>query len=82
MSGAVVQTDVAKMQAVFAEAAADMLGTLWLIVRQERVRKGLSLRAAAEQIGNISASGLHRFERTGVCSLPNARRILHWLGSL
>jgi predicted transcriptional regulator len=63
------------------EDIAAVLDSLPMLVREKRRREQLSVRAAAKQLG-FSFSTLHRFERTGVCSLPNARRILHWLGSL
>ncbi len=66
---------VLAQQASVASLVAD-LGTQ---AKQRRQAEGLSLRAAAEQIG-IGFNTLRRFEKGQDCSLTNAIALLRWLG--
>ena len=58
---------------------ADIIDALPLLVREGRRVRGLSLRAAAKEIG-INFNVLYRFEQGGDIVLSNALAILRWLG--
>lgn len=56
-----------------------ILGNLGTLLRETRLRRGLTLQEAAQQIGCAKAT-IHRTEHGGGgCSLTNAISILRWL---
>jgi ribosome-binding protein aMBF1 (putative translation factor) len=57
---------------------ARVLAALPMLVREARRARGLSIRAAAVQIG-CSFSTVTRFERGEDCTLSNAALMLAWL---
>ena len=57
-----------------------LLAALPLLAREKRRRCGLSLRAAADEIG-ISFSTLTRFENGENLALSNAVAVLRWVGA-
>ena len=57
---------------------ADVLDNLPMLCRENRRRRGLSLRAAATEIGS-SLSTVLRFEESGACNLKHAVAIMRWL---
>lgn len=57
---------------------AGVLTSLPLLVREARRARGLSIRAAAKQIG-CSFSTVLRFENGEDCNLSNAQLMLSWL---
>lgn len=61
----------------YTELAA-VLDALPLLCREKRRREGLSMRAAARQIG-CSFSTVHRFEGGKGAHLDNAAAVLRWL---
>jgi hypothetical protein len=58
---------------------ADVLDALPLLCREKRRRRGLSLRAAAREIG-CSFSTVTRFESGEGCHLQHAIVVMRWLG--
>jgi ribosome-binding protein aMBF1 (putative translation factor) len=61
----------------YAELAA-VIGNLPLLMREARRARGLSMRAAAAEIG-CSAPTIHRMESGADCALSNAAAVLLWL---
>jgi ribosome-binding protein aMBF1 (putative translation factor) len=61
----------------YTELAA-VISNLGMLTREARRARGLSLRAAAQQIG-CSNSTILRFENGEDVNLSNAVAILHWL---
>lgn len=59
---------------------ASVLDNLPILVREARRARGLSVRAAATQIG-CSFSTVHRFENGDDVNLSNAAAMLRWLGA-
>jgi hypothetical protein len=59
---------------------ADVLATLPLLLRAERRRRQLSVRAAAEELG-MSFATVSRIEAGEDCALSNAAKVLRWLGT-
>lgn len=57
---------------------ADVLDGLPLLVREARRARGLSLRAAADQIG-IGFATVSRIEGGNDCALSNAVAVVRWL---
>jgi transcriptional regulator with XRE-family HTH domain len=58
---------------------ADVLKHLPVLVRENRRRRGLSLRAAAQEAG-VSFSTVARAESGEDCALSSAIALLNWLG--
>lgn len=58
---------------------ADVVQGLPFLLREARRARGLSLRAAAEQIGGTNAATLHRFESGGGLSWRTVPKVLRWL---
>lgn len=59
---------------------ADVLANLPMLLREARRARGLSQRAAAQQI-HMSYATVCRIEGGEDCALSNAMAILRWLGS-
>jgi len=59
---------------------ADVLGNLPLLLREARRARGLSLRAAAAQLG-IGFTTVSRMESGEDCALSSAMAVLRWLGT-
>lgn len=59
---------------------ADLLGSLPILLRAERRRRQLSLRAVALELG-CAFSTVYRIEEGGGCELFSAIAVLRWLGS-
>lgn len=57
---------------------ADVLGLLPLLVREARRARGLTIRAAADEVG-LAHSSLHRIEQGEDCRLSSALLVLAWL---
>ena len=57
---------------------ADVLSSLALLLREARRARGLSMRAAAKEIG-VSFSTVHRIENGDDCVLSNAVAVFRWL---
>lgn len=57
---------------------ADVIGHLPLLLREGRRARGLSVRAAARQLG-CSFSTVSRMESGEDCALSNAVAVLRWL---
>lgn len=57
---------------------AEVIGQLPLLLREARRARGLSLRAAAREIG-MSFSTVTRMEAGSDCELSNAVAVLQWL---
>jgi ribosome-binding protein aMBF1 (putative translation factor) len=58
---------------------AEVIASLPLLLREARRARGLSLRAAARELG-LSFSTVDRIERGEDCALSNATTVLRWLG--
>lgn len=58
---------------------ADVLANLPVLVRENRRRRGLSLRAAAQEAG-VSFSTIARTESGDDCALSSAIALINWLG--
>lgn len=56
----------------------EVLDNLPMLVREKRRRLGLSLRAAAKDIG-MSATAVTRLERGDDCSLSTIKAMLAWV---
>lgn len=57
---------------------AEVIGRLPLLLREARRARGLSLRAAAAQLG-MSFSTVTRMEEGNDCALSNAVAVMRWL---
>jgi transcriptional regulator with XRE-family HTH domain len=57
---------------------AEVIARLPMLLREARRARGLSMRAAARELG-ISFSTVHRIEEGQDCALSNAVAVLRWL---
>jgi len=57
---------------------ADVIARLPLLLREARRARGLSMRAAAKELG-MSFSTVYRMEEGNDCALSNAVAVLRWL---
>lgn len=57
---------------------ADVIANLPVLLREARRARGLSLRAAAKELG-MSFSTVTRMEEGNDCALANAVAVLRWL---
>lgn len=69
--------DVSDQLTPYAELA-DVIANLPLLLREARRARGLSMRAAANQLG-MSLATVSRMEAGNDCALSNAVAVLRWL---